>query len=409
MKTAQVLLVLLGVSNLSLAQVSRNVDWIHGIGGDQGSWAETAQLFQQERLINTSINTAYETGEGIGFMANQVQAESQGVSGNNLIAITHSMGGVASRQVDVNNTGHFGAIITFGSPLRGARIVDAVVNGEINTFISRGTYQLAQGPATLPVITPIIILGYPLLSWFENRLVRQTVNSLSLRGQTIDDLREESPYNQQFYGNATPTPKLMLWGEEDNPILPRLAAGFQGGDEQEAVDSWDNARQGYGTGEDICHAFTFIPIIGLAFIPAYQAWRAGHQYMLYEADGQWRTMIGASFTQTYSYSVWLPFLTATYQELMYCAENNLIDGDCPYMYQIVYHYSYFVNTPTDGVVPVRSAIAENTAWRPDDPNRIRLLEHNNHQEMRRSAAGRRELSAAFEGNFGDAFRIGRRP
>lgn len=161
-------------------------------------------------------------------MASQIQANSQSLAGSNLIAIAHSMGVMASRHIDVNNTGHFGAIITYSSPLRGARIVDAVDNGEVNAFISRGTFRLSEGPLASPTIGTIVILGYPLVTWFEHRLVRQTINDLSLVGQTVEDLKQESPYNQQFYNSYTPTAKLLLYGEEDNPILPRLAAGFRG-------------------------------------------------------------------------------------------------------------------------------------------------------------------------------------
>lgn len=56
----------------------------------------------------------------------------------------------------------------------------------------------------------------------------------------------------------------------------------------------------------------------------------------------------------------------------------------------------FARDQTDGLVPRRSQIAENTAWSSNAD--IRELAGNNHQEMRRSDLSRNELNAAFNGN-----------
>lgn len=55
----------------------------------------------------------------------------------------------------------------------------------------------------------------------------------------------------------------------------------------------------------------------------------------------------------------------------------------------------FARDPTDGLVPRRSQIAENTAWASNAE--IRELAGNNHQEMRRSNRSREELNRAFDG------------
>lgn len=56
----------------------------------------------------------------------------------------------------------------------------------------------------------------------------------------------------------------------------------------------------------------------------------------------------------------------------------------------------FARDQTDGLVPRRSQIAENTTWASNAD--IRELAGNNHQEMRRSNRSREELNAAFDGN-----------
>lgn len=433
MKTKQLLLTLLLVciGSVGWAQISRDVHWIHGLGGDAGSWNETAQLFQAERQINTPVRGTYETGQGVGQMALEVRNGGSIINGANLIGIAHSMGGVASRQVDVNFPGHFGAIITFGSPLRGARIVNAVAGGEAQEYMSNGIHKLSRGPLAQALSLWPQIMSVDISDWFATHIVRGIAGSLSLRNQTVPDLSEESGYNQGFYGAATPTPKLMMWGEEDSPVHVRLASSFStfrvpasifwwplaffgnpilniSIDENTAVNLWNGTRYFYGFMEDLNRVQGYVP---WAFLARWRSneWQAGHEYMFSQSEGQWRVMTGASFAQTTTYSVWAPSWGTTEEQLMYCTDNNLVDGDCPYLFQMVQTYQSFINTPTDGVVPVRSQIAEGTAWRPNDPNFIRRLGGDNHQSMRSSEAGRNELRAAFEGDFGNEFRIGRRP
>ncbi len=406
MKTKQLLLTLLLLSAVSAgrAQIARDVHWIHGLGGGTSSWESTANLFFNERLINTAIRGDYETGQGAGEMATRIRTASLPNAGNNLIGIAHSMGGVGIRQIDVNNTGHFGAIITFGSPLRGARIVNAISGGETNSYVANGISKLERGPlAQVGIIMPRL-LGINVTDWLANEIVGGIVAKLSLRNQTIPDLSEESGYNQAFYGSGTPTPKLMMWGDEDSPVHVRLAASFKNMDENNVVTAWDDARYFYGFMEEQNRIQGYLP---WNFIARWQAneWQVGHEYMFSQSEGQWRAMIGASFVQTYPITYWGPTPGATEQDFWYCADNNLFDGDCPYNQLYTGTTQIFTNTPTDGVVPVRSQIAENTAWRPNDPNFIRRLGGDNHQSMRSSDAGRNELRSAFEGNFGNQFRI----
>lgn len=427
MKTKQLLMtmLLLGVVSLVQAQIARDVHWIHGLGGDDESWEPTANLFQGERLINNAPRGSYETGEGVGRMAGDIQNASSNLAGPNLIGIAHSMGGVASRQIDVNNTGHFGAIVTFGSPLRGARIVNAVANGEAEDYISNGVGKLSRGPFSVALVMPGIF-GFSIADVLGWGIVILIAGSLDLRGQTVPDLSQESGYNQGFYGAATPTPKLMMWGDEDSPVHVRLAASFASLPvrvfmlfpredplftlrigENTAVDLWNGVRYVYGFWEDFYRTLGYIPFNFLARWRC-QEWQAGHEYLFSQSEGQWRTMIGASFAQTQTYTVWTPYWGTTEEQLMYCADNNLLEGDCPYLYPATHTYQQFFNTPTDGVVPMNSQIAENTAWRPNDPNFIRRLAGDNHQSMRSSDGGRNELRAAFEGAFGQAFVISSR-
>jgi hypothetical protein len=352
------------------------------------------------------------------------------VQGPNLIGICHSMGGMAARHLDFFNNNHFGAIVTFGSPLRGARIANSVTNGDADVYISNGLSKLTRGPSSEITFIPQI-LGISISNWLAHHIVGGIAGSLSLRGATAEDLAEESGYNQFFYGTPTPTPKLFLWGEEDSPVHVRLAASFSDiriqtakffwplyllrnpsildirVTETAAVDLWNGVRYFYGFMEDYNRAVGYAP---WAFLARWRTkeWQAGHEYLFSQSEGQWRVLTGATFAQTFPISYWGPRPDATGDDFWYCANNNLSEGDCPYNQLYTSTTQVFIHTPTDGVVPVRSQIAEGTAWRPNDPNRIRRLEGDNHQSMRSSEAGRNELRAAFDRAYGLAFAIDRR-
>jgi hypothetical protein len=72
---------------------------------------------------------------------------------------------------------------------------------------------------------------------------------------------------------------------------------------------------------------------------------------------------------------------------------------------VTHDVTMYARDQTDGLVPRRSAVAENTAW--SSNAEIRELAGNNHQEMRRSDLSRNELSRAFnaDSQFGNSFFI----
>lgn len=76
--------------------------------------------------------------------------------------------------------------------------------------------------------------------------------------------------------------------------------------------------------------------------------------------------------------------------------------------ETTHEVTIFARDQTDGLVPRRSQIAENTAW--SSNAEIRELAGNNHQEMRRSDFSRNELNRAFDAGtqFGNSFFIPRR-
>lgn len=85
--------------------------------------------------------------------------------------------------------------------------------------------------------------------------------------------------------------------------------------------------------------------------------------------------------------------------------NQIQICESTYFQWVTHDVTMYARDQTDGLVPRRSAVAENTAW--SSNAEIRELVENNHQEMRRSNGSRNELNRAFNGNtqFGNSFFI----
>ena len=115
----------LGLPLLTVAQ-SRNVDWIPGLGGSVTTWEDVDNAYVNLRNIPVRRRDGFNTTNGIPAFASQVQ----GVTGGaNTIAIGHSLGGAAIRQIDLWNSNHWAGVITASSPLAGANIAVASQNG----------------------------------------------------------------------------------------------------------------------------------------------------------------------------------------------------------------------------------------------------------------------------------------
>lgn len=237
------LLALLLCSATSL-QAQRNVHWIHGLGGDDTSWQQFADELGGQRQIPVNTRNGYQTGNGVGGMVVDIQGQIGGTAGGTAIGICHSMGGMAGRQLDVQNTGFFNGLITFGSPLRGARVANNINNGVATDYVANAFHQLRKGPfrANFP-LPQIIITGLNMIenidTFVGERIVQQQRDDLSLTTATANDLSEDSGYNQQFYGNSTATPKLIYWGNETSPIHVRLYAGSKNTDEEATVNEFN--------------------------------------------------------------------------------------------------------------------------------------------------------------------------
>lgn len=425
------LLVLLICSTLSL-QAQRNVHWIHGLGGADTSWEQFSNEFDLQRQILENTNNTYQSGNGVNGMVGAIQTQIGGTAGGTALGICHSMGGVAGRQLDVENTGFFSGIMTFGSPLRGARIANSVNGTAAQDYVSNAVSQLRKGPnrqlfpipqliAANPIIqTTLLILGISDIDDFiGQRVVQGQRNELNLTPATAADIGEESGYNQMFYNAATPTPKLVYWGNEASPIHVRMFAGTQPEflghtfSEPELVAGFNITRQIYGSRRDVNYTLRWI-FPGL--FPYYNwignGWADGYDYLADQSENEWSNLIGAgfSFTQPVTYLRFIGTDLAAYDQCVSDANGNSGDlaiCESTYFQWVTENVTFFVRDASDGLVPRRSQIGENTAWTNSNAE-VRELTNNSHNEMRRSPESRGEITEAFDGNrSGGAFFVPR--
>lgn len=373
------------VSLLTLGQ-SRRVDWIHGLGGNANSWQNVAT--NTGRQITGGTRASYTTGNGIPAFASDVQAVAGGA---NTIAISHSLGGTATRQVDINNPSEWSSVITVGSPLRGAQIAVSTQNGVAQNFVSTGVTELLRGPSvgsvSFTILGPLGILIRAASVWgtlYSNNIAGAIVNAitsnLSLTPTTAADLNPAGSYMQNLSGQGTGTPKIQIWGNEVDPVLWRVAGTFASQGDAWGVNLSNDAAGLYHTAADIEYAasWVFIVLHGYYNHRGHQ-WMAGANWIRHTSNPAWQNVIGAASFQTQQVQV-LEYDLA-------CGEA-IHDTPCPsgtpncptdaHCYSWVWReMQVYTVHPTDGVVPANSQRNDGGAWR----GYIREAPGVNHMEM----------------------------
>jgi pimeloyl-ACP methyl ester carboxylesterase len=197
----------------SLAQ-TQDVAFVHGLFGNQDSWADTRSVFSQELDIR-SYNQAYNSQTSIDQTA---AGYGQGIP-NGSIFVGHSMGGLVSRSAYQQQPGKVGALVTLGTPHTGAPL--AANTDRIDDLADDWVDGLAAGPSyqygsivggTLAAIASEFLEGA--ISVFES-VVSSTFDS-------IQDLQPGSAFFQNLGTSAPPT-TYAVWSREDPNALWRLA------------------------------------------------------------------------------------------------------------------------------------------------------------------------------------------
>jgi hypothetical protein len=322
-------------------------------------------------------------------MANSVNSLT---GGPNRIAISHSMGGVAVRQVDVWNPSHWSGIVTMGSPLRGARIANSASNGTSTNFINNAFNQMTKGPDA-GTSAAMLLPGQGLLfgtiyQLFAQELSSHNVgnlattaimNSVGLVGQTASDLSVGSAYMNGIAASATNTPKIFIWGSESDPIFWRTVGSMGEHDDEWGVNLRNKMSNVYTTLADVEYALRFTN----PFFWGFHDWRgdqwaAGRNWVNYGSNDGWRNVIGAVYTET----VWITTYENTCSEefyYYYCDQQpdpQVCRANCD-RYSYTPHTLYH-NDPSDGVVAAPSQQNAGGNWN----GYLREAQGVNHREMR---------------------------
>lgn len=380
MKTKHLILVVLGAllwlaPELTIAQ-QRRVDWIHGLGGNADSWQNVNDTYMnQGRQIIQNSRWPYNTGVGIQNFANEITGRNLG--GANTISISHSMGGTAVRQVDLGNANYWAGNITAGSPLRGGQIAVSVQNGDVQRFINNGIDELLRGPAVGTSVLTILSPGIGFLiqatgifgSLFSNSIAGAIVNAITdsfgLTAPTAADLDPNGAYMQNIVNQGSNSPKIQVWGNEDQPIIWRVAGSYKSGSDQDGIDLMNTAAGLYRTAADVEYAMRFVmPFLWGYFGWRGDQWRAGIHWLQNTANQGWPAIIGAGHVQRQWVQV-LEFTQACYDEMLWCSDpqnaGQCDDSQC--MQWIWIEVDVFTIDQSDGVVPAFSARNDGGAWR----------------------------------------------
>jgi hypothetical protein len=204
-------------------------------------------------------------------------------------------------------------------------------------------------------------------------------NSLGLTPATAADLDPTGAYMQGMVGQGTASPKIQIWGNEDNPVLWRLAGTFAGESDQWGVDLVNRIAGYYDTAADIEFTTSWLP--GFIFLHGYynhrgHQWQAGATWLRDTSNPAWQALIGSGYTtqQTVQYQVY-DYSCGSVAQLCDPQDTSCSDDAC--LSWVPMQINVYVTDPSDGVVPGRSARNDGGAWR----GYIIEAPHVNHMEM----------------------------
>ena len=442
-KTLSLMLAVLAVlSPLSALAQDPKIDWVHGLNSSRNFWANYRAVFEAERRINgfasTNGNTvtnslgqrfigaSYPTNRGVREFADSLQGTTNRFAPG--LAVGHSMGGLAAREVARRDPGAFRGLIMCGSPLRGATVMNNIRSGRAGAFVGNDVWQASRGPvAQFGGVRTYVVAGVT-IPFLDAQMRRWFLPEYGVA--TEIDLSEGSAYLNDINAAAPTVPRVMIWGDENSPIHFRsLSSDERRADNLPWVEDDDMRYVNiFNTMADVYNAVALANLGGavlsavflgwgatayLAFVA--HEWWAGARYIRNDSESQYAEIIGANRgtltrTITYTTNVCNPSVDAT----THCAQQVFgpITGPVP-PDQVPILYQQFqdcveipIQRGSDGTVPAYSALAQETNWQtgPSDWYRV---EGCNHMEMRGHPNMTTQLNLVFNRPQGDPFHIPR--
>lgn len=414
---------------LSFSQ-ERHVFWAHGLNGNADFWNDEYARAQRNFRIR-STGFTYKTSDGVSNYANRVRSGSVSIKGTNTIAIGHSMGGVAIREADRDDASLYGGMITFGSPLDGAKLANGVLNGSIDKFVQHSLDELSRGPIatqsknawqTFKESVSNVLKGNGagvIVRNFASSAILDITSDLtegfneaitgifSSTSTSVKDLAENSAYYNTIKDFSNSKPKIFAYGEESSPVHARMFISSITLDDQFAsllLTAYNTVRSAYKSGSEMSTNFNIFTCWNSCVDRKKrekEAWKAGYNYMNSGWEIAWNNETGARYTEqyTYTYQVYecrsLAFQTVSESECAYI--NSQYAGGCscsPVNKKVT--SIRLVNGTSDGFIKKSSQVGALSKWNGVPAK----LEGVNHLEMGVHPNTQRLLNDAFTGGRG---------
>jgi hypothetical protein len=240
---------LLVLSQIVVSQTERNISWLHGFKGSSNDWIEMEAIFEIERNQITSSSTlrvGYPSDIGLNQASSFVSVVIP--DDDNSLVIGHSMGGVVARDVNYNNVGHIGGIITVGAPNNGAAIANSLINGDVDRLLTYSCKALLAGPSSeIPFVSILIqsIAPSVICKILSDDLIQPILESQS--NQSAIDLSVGSPDITKLAGSTSGTPQISIWGNERSPVHWRLLGSILENDDTHWVKLANDYRSLYNS------------------------------------------------------------------------------------------------------------------------------------------------------------------
>ena len=426
---------------LGFAQ-DRNVFWVHGLNSDGDFWNNEYARAQREYTI-ISRGFGYPTDEGVPAYADRIRKGSLPISGPRTIAVGHSMGGVAIREADRDNAGLYGGMITFGSPLDGAKIANEVIAGApVDRFVTQSIDNLRRGPvaeaarskwqkfkdAVTDVITgggqsviirlfatdPILDITEDATGGFEQAIL----NNYDPNNPSIADMAERSAYYNSIRNHSNNKPKIFAWGDEESPVHARMFISsftFDNNFSNLLLTSYNTVANGYLSAANGINTnwnlFCWDKCVDEKRRRK-EAWMVGFDYLNRGWEVAWNQLIDARVLESYTTTerVYVcdggpnplelqparvaPVDCIPEQDDQYC------DNNCYWVTRPVTR-TRWVNQPSDGLIKRSSQIGQQSSW----GGEAARLPGVNHLEMGVHPETNILLNRAFRGGTYDKFFI----
>ena len=225
-----------------VANAQKKVVWLHGLQGDQtpSTWDMYQKYFTSSNGEVVKYTSVFNS---IKSAANDLTNTKINPNNQDLILVGHSMGGLVSRSIQLNNPMVKG-MISAGSPNQGSNLIANAISGNVFNVIEIGVNKSSTAidkslTAAVFCAPPVSIIAAPIaagISTFKNAalgelgVVKDVLGAAITIYSTItpctQDLLPTSTYIQESQNQYINVPYINIYGAEDYWQVVRIAGAF---------------------------------------------------------------------------------------------------------------------------------------------------------------------------------------